>query len=172
MIEKKKHRIGCLMPLGIYVLVFVIFYFVTLPKPITDDFLNSAGRQFSVAVGLEIDGATEWRRMRLQTLHERDPELPRPLFMLAEPELQMDYENFYIVTVLEDHGDWQLLEFDYSNTYNSTSVYRAYADRIEPVSYQPTFGVGHMMFAPVLILPTILLAWVITMLRNRRSQSS
>ena len=62
--------------------------------------------------------------------------------------------------VVEDHGTWQLIEFYYSNTRTSTSIYRAYADRVEPLSYRITSSVGQVMGA-MLVLPAVLAACLV-----------
>ena len=171
----KKHRTGCLIPLGLYVAVLVIGFFVTRPPLITDNFPEQTARSFSVAVVEETDDGYEYGRRTLQTIQERDPELPSFRYLLPEQRITINVGDIHHATIIEDHGDWQLIEFDYANTYMATSIYRAYANRIEPVSYQMTASVGDAMMAMMVTAIAVLLyllAALINFVRNRRANSA
>jgi hypothetical protein len=60
--------------------------------------------------------------------------------------------------VLEDHGDWQLVEYYHGNTAEVISRYRAFRDRIEPISFRVIADVGIAFVAMAMILPAMLLA--------------
>ena len=76
-------------------------------------------------------------------------------FLLPEDSVAVgDGETF--AEVLQDHGDWQLVAVSYWNTHSSKSTYRAYDDRVEPVSYQLTGNVM-VMLVLIFLLPVALL---------------
>lgn len=66
------------------------------------------------------------------------------------------------VTVIERHADWQVVEYRYGNSHDSTSRYRAYRDRIEPLAYRMTMSMGFFVSALVLLLPV----WIASRLIN------
>jgi len=170
----KKYRTGCLVPLGLYLAVLVTGYLVTRPALITEDFSGPTSHSFSVAVVAETDGGYRYGRQTLDTIRERDPELPSLRYLLPQQRVTIDVGDIHHATVLEDHDDWQLIEYDYSNTYMATSVYRAYADRIEPVSYQMTSSVGDaigFMAVTIIALLLYLLAASVNYVRNRRNKA-
>ena len=82
----------------------------------------------------------------------------------------MSDEKFYVVKVLEDHGGWQLIEFNYSNTYDLASIYKAYPGRVEPVYFRINSHVGQVMLALPLVLVVYVLAVLITFIRNWRAR--
>lgn len=145
-------------------------FFVTRPAAVTSDFHSQGAGPFSVAVVLEAQGGYEYVRTTLKTINARHPELPPQRYLLPEPEIRMDNENSYVVKVLEHHEDWQLVEFNYSNTYDSTSIYRAYPDRVEPVYFRVNSHVGQAMLALPLAVAVYLVAVLIAFTRNWRAR--
>jgi len=171
----KKHKVGCLVPLGIYVAVLIVGYWVTRPPLITDDFSEPISRSFSVAIVEDTGSGFRFGRRTLETTLERDPALPSLRYLLPHDEITIDVGDFHYALILEDHGDWQLVEYDYSNTYMATSIYRAYDNRIEPVSYQVTASVGDAMLLMVFTFAALVLyglAVLINFVRNRRAESA
>jgi len=167
--KKVRRGVGCLLALAIYIPAIVIMYFVTLPDEVTEDFTGKNARIFSVATFKDGENRYDYERTTLETIQGRDPELPGLEFRLPESEVVMTDHNIYHVYVLEDHGDWQLIEFNYSNTYTSKSLYRAYANRVEPISFQMTSNVGQAMMALGLIIPVYVVAWLIAFIWRRRA---
>lgn len=165
-----KHRTGCLLPLVLYLAAATAMYFATRPAAVTSNFDNRVAGTFSVAVVKETQGGYDYVRTTLETIQSRHPELPPQRYLLPEPEIRMDYENFYVAKVLEDHQDWQLIEFSYSNTYDSTSIYKAYPDRVEPVYFRINSHVGQAMLALPLAVAVYLLAVLVAFLRNLRAR--
>ena len=147
-------------------------YFVTRPPAVTSEFNDQVASTFSVAVVTEKHDGFDYVRTTLETINARHPELPPARYLLPESEIQMVYENSYVAKVLEDHGDWQLIEFHYSNTYDSTSIYKAYPDRVEPVYFRINSHVGQVMLALPLVLVVYVLAVLITFIRNWRARRS
>lgn len=170
--EVQKHRSGCLIPLGLYLLVVTGVYFVTRPPLITEDFFNEpVSRQFSVATVRMIGSDREYGRWVLAGVATRDASDAEISFLLPEPEITIYVGDIHHASILEDHADWQLIEFNYSNTYMATSIYRAWADRVEPVSFQVTSSVGDvfLLFAlTVVALSVYLLLVLVNFFRNRR----
>lgn len=168
----KKRRTGCLVPLGIYVGLIVIGFFLTRPPLVTGDFSNVASRRFSIATVEQVDGQHQYGRQTLESVLERNPASPSFGFLLPEEGVVIDTGDIHRANVIEDHGDWQLIEFFYSNSHTSRSTYRAYADRIEPVSYQMTSSIGDVVMVVVLAVPAYLLALTITFIRNRKGRKT
>ena len=70
--------------------------------------------------------------------------------------------DLHRVTVLESQPEWQLVEYHYGNNHDSISRYRAFKDRIEPVSYRITMHPGIFFSAIVLLMP----AWIVSVVIN------
>jgi hypothetical protein len=173
-VPKKKHSVGCLIPLGLYVAVLVVGFFVTRPPVITEDFSGQVARSFSVAIVVEeTDDGSLYERRTLEIILEQDTGLRPYRYLLPERNITIDNGDIHHATVIEDNGESQLIEFNYSNTYMATSIYRAYEDRIEPVSYQITSSVGDVMMATAVTVVAVLLyliAVLVNFIRNRRSK--
>jgi len=169
--DSRKYRSGCLVPLGIYIGLIVIGFFVTRPPLITGDFSGNIAGRFSIAITDEVDGQETYQRRTLEWVLEHISELPEPGFLLAERKIIIDNGDIQRVAVLEEHDDWQLIKFSYSNGYTSTSIYRAYTGRVEPVSYQMTSSFADVIMIFVLVLPAYLLAWIATFFRNKSVRS-
>jgi hypothetical protein len=168
--RRRRQRIGCLLPLVVYVALLVPGYFLTLPPAVTEDFSRHS-RSFSIA-GVragDAGGEVEYLAWTLARV-ARGPADAGVTFLLPEPQVTIDVGDIHRVRVLEEHGDWQLVEYDYANTHTSTSVYRAYRDRVEPVSYRVTSSIAHAFLAMVLIVPAYLVAAIIIAVRNRRAR--
>jgi hypothetical protein len=93
----------------------------------------------------------------LATSAQRDPALR---FLLPQAEVELHMGDLHKATVLDKGSDWQLVRYDYGNTISSVSVYRAFADRVEPVSFRVTFDPGLMIALVALALPAWLLAFI------------
>ena len=166
-----KHRVGCLVPLGLYIAVLVVGFFVTRPPLITDNFSENVARSVSIAIVKEDTDGVVYERRTLETILERGAELRPYRYLLPEREITIDNGDIHHATVLEDNGESQLIEFNYANTYMATSVYRAYEDRVEAVSYQVTASVGDAMMLMALTVVAVLLyalARLVNFIRNRR----
>ena len=168
--EKKKRGVGCLLALAIYIPAVIIGYFLTLPDEVTDDFEGRNARLFAVATVLIDDGEVTYGSTSLEEVRELPAGMPLAEFMLPEPHVKISTHDIHNVYVLEDHGDWQLIEFNYANSHTSRSVYRAYSDHVEPVSFRITSHAGQAMLALALIIPTYVVAWLITYVRRRRAK--
>ncbi|MGI9295960.1 MAG: hypothetical protein ACR2PS_18405 [Pseudomonadales bacterium] len=172
----KKHRTGCLIPLGLYVVALAIGYFVTRPPLITEDLYGEHTlTRFSIATVIDGEDGYEYGRWTLRTVSALGTGSPPRRFLLPEPEITIYVGDIHHASIIEDHGDWQLIEFNYSNTYMATSIYRAYADRVEPISYQVTASVVDAFMAVTFTMVAIglyLLAVLINFFRNRQAKKS
>ena len=169
--ELKKYRTGCLFPLGMYLLAAVVMYYITLP-PVITDFNENNARTFSIATVVPTEEGYVYGRTTLESFEERQKQVPDLVFLLPQEKITIEMGDIHHAVVLSDHGDWQLIEFHYSNTYMASSIYKAYADRIEAVSFQMRFSVGHVMIAIMMVVPVYLLALLTTFIRNRRARRS
>lgn len=166
--QSNKYRVGCLMPLALYVVAIAIMYVITVPPEVTSNFTGRNARIFSVAIADRSDGVVQYRRVSFEAIMERDNDMPALDYALPEGKVIISEGDIHSATVIENHGDWQLIEFNYSNSYTATSIYRAFPDRVEPVSFQITSSVGQAFMAIPMIVLVYLLAWVITFARNWR----
>jgi hypothetical protein len=168
-----KRRVGCVIPLGLYIVTLVIGFFVTRPPLITADFSGDVVRRFSIAIIEETDDGASYERRTLEIVQENNTDSRPYRYLLPEREITIDNGDIHRATVIEDHNDWQLIEFNYSNTYMATSIYRAYEDRVEPVSYRMTSSVGDAMMLMALTIVAALLyslAQLVNFIRNRRDK--
>lgn len=170
-----RRRVGCLVPLGLYIAVLVVGFFVTRPPLITGSFPDNVARNFSIAIVEEDTDGVVYGRRTLESVLEGNAELRPYRYLLPEREITVDVGDIHHATVLEDNGESQLIEFNYSNTYMATSIYRAYEDRVEPVSYQVTASVGDAMMLMALTVVAVLLyslAQLVNFIRNRRARKN
>lgn len=168
--KPRKHRAGCLIPLAIWIVAVVAMYFVTRSPPVTEDFDDRIARRFSVTYAEVTDRGVVYRVTTLEAVRSRNPELPRIDYRLGDSDIRIDVGDVHYVSVIEEHGDWQLVKFVYNNTYMGESIYRAYDGRVEPVSFHMVSHVGQAMAALALVIPAYVLAWMIAVFRNFRDR--
>ena len=113
---------------------------------------------------------TRYQVFNLEHVNSGELDLTELTFLLPSKSVTINVGNIHHAEVLEDHGDWQLVAFHYSNTRTSTSIYRAYKDRVEPVSYKLTSHVGQAFSAIILIIPALILSAIITVIMNWRAK--
>jgi len=171
--KKRRSAYGLMIFVAIYGVGLVVMYFVTTPTE-TDDFTGPIARNFTIAgiVTGEVTDDRPYRVLNLERLNAGELDLSDITFLLPQPTITINVGDIHRAEILEDHGEWQLVAFHYSNTRTSTAVYRAYVDRIEPVSYRLTSSAGHLFYAVLLLIPTAFLTWIITAILRRRSNKS
>lgn len=159
----KRRRSGCMTFIVIYGLSLIVSYFVTTPKQ-TEDFTGRTAREFSVAgvVTNNSDEGTSYRVLNLEYLNSGKLDIADLTFLLPQKSITIHIGDIHNAEILEDNGEWQLVAFYYSNTRTSTSIYRAYEDRIEPVSYRLTSSAGQLLLAVFFLVPALVLS-IITM---------
>ena len=59
---------------------------------------------------------------------------------------------------MESHPDWQLVKYRYTGTHFAESEYRAYQDRVEPVSTRIRDQPGVLLKAAALLIPALIVA--------------
>lgn len=167
---------GCLSFLIIYVTSLLVMYFISSPTE-TEDFSGRTAVEFTVAAfatGYPDDG-NQNHVLNLEYLNAGNFDDIAYTFLLPKKEITIRAGDIHRVEILEDNDDWQLVAFYYSNSRTSTSIYRAYANRIEPVSYRVTSSVGQLFTAIFLLLPAIVLSLIIAAIftwRARRATRS
>lgn len=160
MSEKKvdaRRKAGRWVSLIAYVVGFVWLYVASTPE-ITGSFSEGERRQFRVMAvkAAEQSARPEYVTMTLGQLGARGDDRSRMSFLLPGKTTEIPGGDLHRATVLESHTDWQLIRYDYGNTHTSVSRYRAFRDRVEPVSYRVTFHPGLLIGAVVLLVP----AWL------------
>jgi len=154
----------------IYVLGFLGFHFASTPKE-TENFIGRTAHEFMVArVSLTSpDDEVSYGAWNLERLNSGAFDTTDFTFLLPRQSITIYTGDIHRAEILEDHGEWQLVAFYYSNTRTSTSIYRAYQDRIEPVSYRVTSSVADVFLAVFMLFPAIVLAWIVTGITNWRA---
>lgn len=165
--KTKGNSPGALTHVVVYAIAFTAMYLAITPE-VTGSFTESQARGFRVAtVSLKETAPEEkYAAYSLAALRAqpRTIDLSSKSFLLPQDVTNIfpDSGDTNKVTVLERHQDWQLVEYQFGNTHNSVSRYRAFKDRIEPVSFRVTMGPGIMLYAIVLLIP----AWIVSALIN------
>lgn len=174
--RNKRSSRGVFIFIAVYGVSLVALFVLSTPTE-TDDFTGPAAGHFTVAGIVAGGDAIEqpYRVFSLARLNSGDLDLDGVSFLLPKPKITINVGDIHRAQILEDHGDWQLVQFNYSNTRTSTSVYRAYADRIEPVSYRLTSSPMHMFAVMLLFAVSLVITGIITgilKLRARRTQQT
>lgn len=153
--------------IGIFGASLAAMYYLTTPTE-TRDFTGTTARYFTVAGIVTGDSAAEgpYRVFNLQGLESGQLDLSEITFLLPQQSITINVGDIHRAEILEDHGSWQKVAFHYSNTRTASAIYRAYADRVEPVSYRVTSSVGHLPAAIFLLLIALFLTWIISAVMN------
>ena len=164
---KRSNSPGCLLYLVVYFAMLVPAYYFTLPPTETESFDGRTARMFSVATFPVNEDAPQDdpRRTTLESINTGNYDGQFETFLLPQPRVAYRDGDPHRVSVIENGTDWQLVRFQYSNTYTATSLYRAYGDRIEPVSFSMTSHVGQGSVALVMLFVAWLVAKIIAMVR-------
>ena len=159
------------MPLTYWLLLAVLYFNFGLPPAVTGEFSERDRRQFNVAsVNRAADPPTYARLSLAQYLEDGEAAATRD-FRLPVASITISDGDIDTVRVLEDRGDWQLIEYLHNNTATTASVYRASSSGIEPVSLRVISNVGSGLILLALIIPAYALAWA-TVRYFRRPQES
>ena len=162
-IEKTKgNSTGCVTQFIVYAVMLMAMYFINTPK-VTEHFTEGQERDFHVAA-INLTENANPVTVSLAQLNAKQVDLSSISFLLPEGGININDQSgdLHMVTVLESHPDWQLVEYRYGNSHDSISRYRAFKDRIEPVSYQITMHPGIFFSAIVLLIP----AWIVSVVIN------
>ena len=145
----------------VYLLCLIGMYFISTPKE-TKDFKGVAKGFIIVGfVKTKSPENPEYKIFSLAALRSGNVDLSDITFLLPEKAITSDVGDIHPAKILEDHGEWQLVKINYSYTRMSTSIYRAYKDRIEPVSWKLKFSLGIFLSAIILFLPAFIVSIII-----------
>lgn len=171
--KERKGKYGLAVFIVIYGLGLIVMYVVTTPTE-SPPFEHRVNWDFTVAgvVTGEVTNNQQFRVFNLQQLNSGKVDLSAITFLLPRPTITIDIGDIHRVEVLEFHDDWQLVAFHYSNTRTATAIYRAYADRVEPVSYRVTSTVGHVAYAAFLLIPAFLVSRIFAGILGWRARRS
>jgi hypothetical protein len=169
--ERKKKNRTTLIFIAIYGISIVFMYIWSTPTQ-TEDFSGLTARHFTIAGVVEGDAAAgaTYRVLRLEDVESGEGDLAGITFLLPESAITINVGDIHRAEVTEDHGDWQLVTFYYSNTRTSRSVYKAYSNGIEPVSYTVTSSAGHLGAAVLLLVPAMFLTSLIAGILDWRAR--
>lgn len=164
--EEKTSSPGCTTYLVIYVVVVTAMYFASTPTT-TKNFDERQERDFHVAA-VNLAKSANYVSFFLALLKAGKKDLSSVSFLLPLGDIKMDVSghDLHKVTVLERHPDWQLVEYHFGNSHSSTSRYRAFKDRIEPVSYRMTAHIGIFFNAIVALIPAAIVSALINAIWN------
>jgi hypothetical protein len=159
---------GSLTKYVVYAVALPVMYLAMTPK-ITGNFTENEARGFRIAAVKSMKDAkdakgAEYIAYSLAQIQSGKVDLQAVSFLLPQDVTNVypDSGDTNEATVLERHSDWQLVEYRFGNSHSSTSQYRAFKDRIEPVSYRITMHMGLLFGAILLLVP----AWIVAALVN------
>ena len=167
----RKRGVGCLLPLGWWIVLSVVFYIASIGDPVTGTFGDRDARLFSIADIDRSGEVTEYRRISLETYRARGAAAAASDYRLPEPEVRLDYGDIDVIRVIEETDGVQLIEYHHNNTAYITSIYRAGVRGIEPVSVQVISSVGVAWGIMLMVFPAWFLAWLTAFLWRRRSNA-
>ncbi len=169
--KSRKKASGCLIFIVIYSLCLAAIFITSKNPEETKNFSGSLAKDFYVAaiVKKEPGQVPEYKAFNLEYLNTGKVDLSATSFLLPEKKITINVGDIHQAEILEDHGEWQLVAFHYSNTHTSTSKYRAYENHIEPVSYKLTSHVGQFISAIALFVPALILSVIISTIINWRA---
>jgi len=178
MAKENTRPLGCLTYLAVYGLMVAIMYIVTTQKVPGDALTRSEAAAFHIAVVAkkspeDKDGEIFAFSTTLDGYKNLHIDPARMSFLLPDRPVEVSREgaNLHKITVLERHADWQLIEYHFGNTYSSKSRYRAYRDRVEPVSFHWVMSFGIFLNSIALVIPALLLVAIINFARRKASRA-
>ena len=122
--------------------VFLWFSFGAAPHLFyknTTDFSGKVAKDFYIAlVDLDTTNSKDkYSFRRLNDIESNPPDLSVYSYILPDTYSEIPSKgDTYHFEVLEEDSGTQLIELSYSNTHSSWSVYRAFQDKIVPVSHR------------------------------------
>lgn len=161
----------------VYAASFAWMY-VESTQEITSEFSEQEERSFRVAAVKTgtAAGPRQYVSVTLMQLRKPGLDLSQISFLLPDKVVVIPGGDLHRATVLEDHSKWQLIEYDFGNTHSSVSRYRAFQDRIEPVSYRVTFHPGIVIAGFLLLVPAFLAAaiakWIAKIVARKKQEST
>ena len=155
---------GCLTHVVLYAVAVVPMYFASTPE-VTGNFHVGQQRDFHIAAVTQTKDANDATvvPLSLAYLKTGKVDLASVSFLLPPGDIKVQDtgHDLHKVTVLERHQDWQLVEYHFGNSHDSISRYRAFKDRIEPVSYRNTMHMGLFVGAIILLVPVAIISFLI-----------
>ena len=171
--KTKGNSPGYLTHLVVYGLAVTAMYYASTPA-VTGNFTERQERDFHIAAVRLPKAAKEasYVAFSLAQLKAGKVDLASVSFLLPRGDIKINVPgaDLHEVTVIERHPDWQLVEYHYGNTHDSISRYRAFRNRIEPVSYRITMDMGLVFSALVLLIPAVIVSALINALWKRRAR--
>lgn len=171
--KAQKNKYSVAIFIVIYGISLIAMYVATTPTE-TTDFSGAIAWDFTVAgiVTGEVTNNRPYRVLTLQRLNTGNADLSNITFLLPQPTITINVGDIHRAEVLEFHDDWQLVAFRYSNTRTSTAIYRAYADRVEPVSYRVTSSPDHLLYVTLLLIPAFFVSRIVVGVLNWRAREA
>lgn len=166
MAEKKSRERspGCLTHVVLYIGLMAALYFSQYPREFTAPLPEAEERHFRVAVVERTAPGDRGRIVPISLAALKAGKVDRATisFLLPPGEITVDMEeDHHGVTVLERRPDSQLIEYHFGNTRESISRYRAFADRVEPISYRIVADVGLGFGALLMLVPAAVLGTIV-----------
>jgi len=137
---------------------------LTAPKAITEDIVENAPRFY--VLGVE---GTEFKKLTLKQAIESKEKY---VYRLNQDSIDLDIGNSHRIEVVESTNDAQVIQFNYQNTYNSTSTYRVSNNTITPLKYKVNHHFGQVPIFVVSIILGALCSSLIVRFFSRRAEST
>ncbi len=139
----------------IFFIIMFISFQITKPDPVTSNFSEEAPRFYVLGF---IDGNYEMVRLTDVSKKEYD-------FHIADKEkVILDVGDIHTINVLENSENKQKIQFNYSNTYTSESLYEVSNNTITPIQYRMVSSIGYMVVYVFNFIVSIILAKVLSRL--------
>jgi hypothetical protein len=168
--KTKVNSPGYLTHLVVYGAAVTVMYYASTPE-VTGNFTERQERDFHIAAVRQTKAAEKasYAAFSLAQLRAGKVDLASVSFLLPQGDIKIDVPgaDLHKVTVIERHPDWELVEYQYGNSHDSISRYRAFRDRVEPVSYRITMDMGLFFSALVLLIPAVIVSALINALWKR-----
>ncbi|MFO6424062.1 hypothetical protein [Motilimonas sp. KMU-193] len=133
---------------------------LTAPPDVTKNFIEQAPRFYVLGKKDE-----QFQKLALQDAIEQQDEFT---YSLDQQEVELNVGDIHKIKVLSTKNGTQLIEFNYINTYSSTSTYQVTGNQIKPIRYQINHHMGQAFFYPLAIIPAYLLSSLVFAWRARR----
>lgn len=117
---------------------------ITAPDAITENIIENAPRFYILGI--------KGTEMKMLVLSDAIENMEGYEFHLNQHVVNLNVGDMHQIKVIENTGDAQVIQFNYQNTYNSSSLYKVSNNKVTPLQYKVNNHIGQ---APVFVLALI-----------------
>ena len=137
---------------------------LTAPSAVTSNFLEGAPRFYVLGIS---NG-----NMKMLTLKEATEKGGDYEFHLGQDSIELNVGDIHRINVVENNENEQVIEFNYQNTYSSTSIYKVSNNKITPLKYKINHHIGQGLSLLVALVLALVVSGVTVSYLKRRSAES